>query len=279
MPNKNKKILKISILLKVKGNLIFLFTTMIKVVNNISKYSFTQHFLDNIVENNSKRPSIKQLVESSVEPIVKPVVELIVEPVVVRPPALIKKIVKNEFFSPRQKDNLFWCLYIIKHGFAAYDMLGDKYFSNEKIEKFNYIELLRKNKAMLKENKIKPLSEIEDNIANSACISIKTLSALALLENINIVIVFKKTYCEFINNAENQTHIIHKIGDKYKYELDPIVHTYKDYLKIASFENPLMPISSYKISELVELCIKIGIADIKQSKSNLYQSIITNLKN
>ena len=227
---------------------------MNKVVNNISKYSFTQQFLNTIVY-------------SYAEPIDRKIV--------------VKKCIKNDFFTPPQKDNLFWCLYIIKHGFTTYDMLGDKYFSNEKIEKFNYIELLRKNKSILKENKIKPLSEIEDNIANGERISIKTLSALALLENINIIIIFKKTYCEFINNAENQIHVIHKIGDKFKYEFDSTnIQSYKDnYLKILSFENPLMPISSYKISELVNLCSKLGITNIKQTKGNLYQLIITNIKN
>ena len=230
---------------------------MNKVINNISKYSFTKHFLNSIIY----------------------AVEL----------KKCAKIVKTlEFFSPPQKDTLFWCLYIIKHGFLAYDILGDKYFSNEKMEKFKYIELLRQNKAILKEHKIKPLSEIEDNIANNECISIKTLSALVLLENINIMIIFKKTYCEFINNPENPIHIIHKNdthnkNDKYKYELVQNLtklQFYKDnYINVSSFENPLMPISSYKISDLTELCNKIGIIDIKQSKNNLYQLIITTLKN
>ena len=258
---------------------------MNKVVNNISKYSFTQHYLnsayesiENIQTYSAPAPAPLHLIQPHLipprsihPPLIPPCFKRVSEP----------KVVKNDFFTPQQKDTLFWCLYIIKHGFTTYDMLGDKHFSNEKIEKFNYIEMLRKNKATLKENKIKPLSEIEDNIANSECISIKTLSALALLEKINIIIIFKKTYCEFDNNIENPTHIIHKIVNKYKYELDSAnIQSYKDnYLKIISFENPLMPISSYKISELVELCAKIGITEIKQSKSNLYQLIITNIKN
>jgi hypothetical protein len=48
---------------------------------------------------------------------------------------------------------------------------------------------LRKNKDILRIHKIKPLTELEDDLANKDKISIKTFVALCIFENINILLV------------------------------------------------------------------------------------------
>lgn len=80
-------------------------------------------------------------------------------------PILLKS--NHDFFYPEQKDQLFWCYYIIKNGFAAYEYPGTTSYANEKKEKFECIELLRKNKQTLKENKIKNIKEdVEDELGS-----------------------------------------------------------------------------------------------------------------
>ena len=68
---------------------------------------------------------------------------------------------KETMYRPKQKDSLFWCFYILKYGFSNYEMeINNQYFVVEKNEKFKYIELLRKNKDLLKLHKIKPLTNV-----------------------------------------------------------------------------------------------------------------------
>jgi hypothetical protein len=103
---------------------------------------------------------------------------------------LVKETVapkKETIYRPRQKDSLFWCFYILKNGFSNYEMeINNQYFVVEKTEKFKYIDLIRKNKDILKLHKIKPLTELEDDLANKDKISVKTFFALCILENINV---------------------------------------------------------------------------------------------
>ena len=95
---------------------------------------------------------------------------------------VFQKNYKNKIetmYKPKQKDSLFWCFYILKNGFFNYEMeINNQYFVVEKKEKFKYIEVLRKNKDILKIHKIKPLTELEDDLANKDKISIIFICSL-----------------------------------------------------------------------------------------------------
>ena len=95
-----------------------------------------------------------------------------------------KKNETNEnIYKPYRADSLFWCFYILKYGFSKYEMeVGNQHFPIEKKEKFKYIDELRKqnNKDLLKIHKIKPFTELEDDLANKDKISIKTFVPITL---------------------------------------------------------------------------------------------------
>lgn len=176
---------------------------------------------------------------------------------------------KETMYTPKQKDSLFWCFYILKHGFSNYEMeINNQYFVVEKKEKFKYIELLRKHKDLLKLHKIKPLTELEDDLANKPRISIKTFFALCALENINILLVNKRKVYELLCNDIDDTHpinIVHRNNETYEHsiELEPtqeIIKKYRDtYYKMSSFDATLKSMGSYKLEELMELCKKLDI--------------------
>ena len=87
---------------------------------------------------------------------------------------------KDTIYKPGKKDSLFWCFYILKYGLSKYEMeVGNQHFTIEKQEKFKYIDEIRKtnNKDLIKTHKIKPLSLLEDDLANQERISIKTFFA------------------------------------------------------------------------------------------------------
>ena len=228
---------------------------------NINRY--TKHMIQNVLEPKSSTKNIKQTNKEQInkEPINKSVKE--------------KK--KETMYKPKQKDSLFWCFYILKNGFFNYEMeINNQYFVVEKNEKFKYIEILRKNKDILKIHKIKPLTELEDDLANKDKISIKTFFALCIFENINILLVNNRKIYEFFFDEKNPIHIVHRNNKTYEHsiELDTtneIIQKYRDtYYKMNNFETTLKSMASYKLDELIELCKKfnINIEECKDSQKD-----------
>ena len=258
--------------------------------DNISR--FTKHMIPIGLKPTQKKhyeePTQKKHYE---EPIVtKNIVEKLVTKLVIQVPIQKQipiqappkpKIVskKETIYRPRQKDSLFWCFYILKNGFSNYEMeINNQYFVVEKTEKFKYIELIRKNKDILKIHKIKPLTELEDDLANKDKISVKTFFALCVLEDINVLLVDKRKIFEITCidiDDKHPVNIIHRNSKTYEHhiELDvtPImVQQYRDtYYTMSSFDATLKSMGSYKLDELTDLCKKLNITiDSNEKTSN-----------
>jgi hypothetical protein len=173
--------------------------------------------------------------------------------------------------------------------------INNQYFVVEKNEKFNYIDLLRKNKDLLKIHKIKPLTELEDDLANKDKISIKTFFALCILENINVLLVNKRKVYELLCCDTDEKHpinIVHRNSELYEHsiELDvteEIIKKYRDtYYKMSIFDTKLKSIGSYKLEELTDLCKKLDInidecnnnkgGKKKITKKDIYELLVLN---
>lgn len=198
--------------------------------------------------------------------------------------------IKPDIYRPKQKDTLFWCFYILKYGYSKYEMeVNDTYFVTEKTEKFKYVSSIREKKEMLKIYKIKPLTEIEQDLTNSEQISLKSFFALCVIENINIIVIDKRKYYECIVNDDEEINIISKddTTNNYVIQLNVTkekIQNYRDnYYKIDSFDSNLKAISSYKVEDLYKICQKLNI-DINKLKENkkkitkkdLYEAIVMN---
>jgi hypothetical protein len=195
----------------------------------------------------------------------------------------------SSFFIPQEKDGLFWCFYVIKYGFAAYEYPGTTSFVNEKTVKFNLIEELRKKKQILKTKKIKNIKEeVEDDLANKNKIGMKTFIALCAAENINVLFIHKRKCFELMCEEDNPFHVIHwrENPEKYCYEIDGSKETLDKYrttlFKWESLEKPLKAMSSYKVDELLDLCKKLGLEEklaclSKKTKKDLYELLIMNI--
>jgi hypothetical protein len=211
---------------------------------------------------------------------------------------LINKINNNKYkeetiYKPKQKDSLFWCFYILKHGYSNYEMeINNQYFTIEKREKFNYIEMLRKNKDLLKIHKIKPFTELEDDLANKDKISVKTFFALCILENINVLLVDKRKIfeltCTDIDN-KHPVHVVHRNRKNYEHYIelnvtDNVLKNYREtYYKSSTLDASIKSIGSYKCDELIELCKKLDInISVKQegkkklTKKDIYEILVLN---
>ena len=189
----------------------------------------------------------------------------------------------NGHFVPPQDDKLFWCYFVIKYGLHSYDLLGTHFFETEKKLKFESIEEIRNKKEFLKANQFKPINSFEDDLANNNVISLKTFMALLCIENKNIVFIEDKKIYISIRNENDDVFVLYKKENNVSYyELDlhfdkTTLNTFKEtYIVVPSFSIKLKAISSYKVEELKEMCVKFGInipSTNKILKKDLYDKI------
>jgi hypothetical protein len=201
-------------------------------------------------------------------------------------------------FCPKEKDKLFWCFFIMKHGFVEYEKLRldiDKHESInmvvEKKLKIEYVDKLRENKAIIKKYKIAPLSDVENYLVNENMIDVNTFLILCILEELSVLYLRKNTYYElsFVNSdtesPSNKQHVIVCHSPfKYTYESEKTpaeIETYKNtYYKLDQIDKPVKGFSSYKLPELVDICNKLSLDVVNQStlkkktKQELYETII-----
>jgi len=196
---------------------------------------------------------------------------------------------KERFFYPQQKDQLYWCFFIMKNGFTAYEYPDVSSFVNEKNDKINCVTMLRENKQQLKGKKIKNIKEhVENELVNCSTITMKTFIALCIVANINVLYIQKRKCFEMIFDEDSPIHVVHDmLNDKYCYEPDAskeqIEHYRKTMFKWESIEKPLKAVGSYTSDELVELSKQLGLETMKngenkkKTKNELYEQIVLNI--
>ena len=254
-----------------KGNIIFDLQDYMFTSKNIQRY--TKHMIQ--IDIKPKSVTVEKM-----DKLIQPQKQIFEKKIdkLIQPQKQIFEKKKDTIYKPKQKDSLFWCFYILKNGFSNYEMeINNQYFIVEKNEKFKYIEILRKNKDLLKIHKIKPLTELEDDLANKDKISIKTFFALCMLEHINILLVNKRKVYELLctdNDNNHPINIVYRNGETYEHSIqldvnEDIIKKYREtYYKMSSFDATLKSMGSYKLEELLDLCKKldINIDDYKNNK-------------
>lgn len=201
----------------------------------------------------------------------------------------------HNYFTPMQKDTLFWCFYIIYNGYQAYEY-ETNYFTAEQQFKIQTIERVKKgeNKHILKENKISK-NFLEGGLMTN--IKPKILHALCLFYNINIFYIHKKTYYEILTNIDKPIHVIKYNNDTNNYSVGlhidtnitekkmlidylPYIEQIKSsFLKLDNLDKPLKAITTYSVGDLVKICEKLDISILndsnkKKTKAELYANIL-----
>jgi hypothetical protein len=206
-------------------------------------------------------------------------------------------VLNTNIYKPMKKDSLFWCFYILKYGFSKYEMdIGSQHFLVEKTEKYANIDLLRtkQNKDLLKINKIKPLSDLEDDLANKERISIKTFFALCVIEKMNILLVDNRKIYQSINNDSPIINVIHRNSKTYEHHIElnvsneTITEFREKYYNVSGFDKALKSMTAYKVDELQDICKQLNINILenvkdtvnakpkKLTKKDIYELIIQN---
>ena len=199
----------------------------------------------------------------------------------------------NGKFVPRQRDSLFWCFYIAKHGLDQFHMINN-YFIQENDFKISTVELARKEKAYLKAFKVK-LGLFESQLVNEKQIGFSMMQALCILYKVNIILVRKRSYLDFCYFPENQVFLVEETkkpggGIFYSIEKNATLEHYdgnikkikEELWKQESIEKPLRAVSAYKVGELQEICERLKLpltnsSGKNKTKQELYSSIIDNI--
>lgn len=195
----------------------------------------------------------------------------------IRPETVTKPT--DAIFEPREKDSLFWCFYIMKHGQTAYDMLDHRNFVVEKKLKIEYVEKIRNDKQQIKLHKFTTLTHLESNLANDDRIDLPTFLSLCVFENLNVNVVKKRTYFELLMNDGVESHTIHCL-ENHKHGYNQIIPDKPTLLKIDNIVKPLKAIASYKVPDLLIFCEKLKIETTNpdtnktKTKNDLYESIV-----
>ncbi len=192
---------------------------------------------------------------------------------------------KEKFYKVSQTDSLFWCFYIMKNGFSNYEMeIGNQHFVIEKSTKLKYVEQLKNFKDQLKLHKIKPYSEIEDDLANKEKISIKTFFALCVVEGLNAILVDKRKIYQILC-SDSPMNIIHRdpVTGTFSIETDINSEIVKNYLynyyMMSSYDDGVKSMASYKVEEILDLLkrIKVEVDKTKKmSKKDYYELLVQN---
>lgn len=193
----------------------------------------------------------------------------------------------DEYFFPSQKDALFWCFYIAKHGFFEYELNKINSFKIEKDMKILAVEKLREKKAILKEKKIK-LRSIEADLITKQYIDAYCLQALCIAFDVSIKYVNDKCYYNFYYGDDNISLVQNKKTQnakyfvKYKPTKDELNKIDLEYFYIENISKPILGQNNYTLSALQDVCSKLDIP-IKDNngkryvKKKLYDAIVATI--
>ena len=203
----------------------------------------------------------------------------------------------NPFILPKQKDTLFWSLFIAKYGYAEYIQVDRNYGMKELEIKSQVANFLKANPTRMKDTNYKVTKILIQEIMSELMTIQKETSMFCLLAiivffDMNIIMIehTSRFLVEFqSNNTETTPTFLIQRDDKGRYHIkcDPITIDEIKVLKeerlcLENFMKPIKPISSYKVNEIEEILQKIGVfkegeKDLKMKKQDLYELLKKNV--
>ena len=108
-----------------------------------------------------------------------------------------------------------------------------------------------------------------------------SIKALCHLKDINVFYIDEKKYYEIMTNSEKPIYLIEKVegrfGLKQKIPIEKIEYYREHYWKLENLDKPLKAVSSYKASELKDICKRLHIESLNLTKPKMYEKILSKL--
>jgi hypothetical protein len=201
-------------------------------------------------------------------------------------------------YTPKQKDKLFWCFFILLYGKVEYDYTTHV-FETEKKFKIQSVEKLREMKMILRQYKLK-YSDIEAELVSLPKITIKGIHALCILYKISVIYVKGNIYyilgatnehscyknCVIVEYSHTQSKTYQKTHTQSNTQIgirldasDAYIENIRNTkIRIKNYNKPMLSIASYTLPVLHEMAeiLKITIYNEvgkKKLKKQLYQEV------
>jgi len=192
--------------------------------------------------------------------------------------------IKSRGFSPRDRDALFWCIFVYQYGEMEYEMIRTNYGKRKVDEKMKIYSWLKDNKSAIKTYPSMKITNVmyQEMLSELMCVQSDTgflsIIAFSLYYKINIYLVneVKKTYLEFLGQGEVESKakpcFLYRLDRGYRLSDEP--QNLESMIKLESYQKPLKAISNWKLVELEEVAKKIGMENCSSMKKpELYQTI------
>jgi len=201
----------------------------------------------------------------------------------------------KDFIKPKQKDTLFWCLYIAHHGYNEYVELRNNYGMKQIEIQEKIGQHIRKNMVLLKNVNTRITKAVAQEIlsellTDSKKTSFPVLYAYAIYYNMNLILMHpsRKYYIEILSDSilEDVPMYVLQKGEYEQYSINETPITEEEYVQICtnkfkldSYIRPLKAIGNYKADELRDIAEKIELdMTIKRTKPELYHAVTEKLK-
>jgi len=199
-----------------------------------------------------------------------------------------------EYKKPKQKDTLFWCLYIAKYGYDEYTEIQTHYGTKQLEIQQKIGNYIRNNMVLLKNvntriTKAAAQEILSELLTDSKTTSMHVLYAYAIYYNMNLILLHPSTeyYLEIQSDTmeDVDTYLLQK-DDRQQFSICESPLTEQEYKEIVdtkyrleSHLRPLKAIGNYKVDELYEVAEKVKMdLTVKLTKPELYNAITEKIK-
>lgn len=258
--------------------------------NIMSETTFIDDIRGLMLTNDLKKKYRKIPSENAFDVITKPIPPLTINSTVVE-----KQEDNSEYIKPNQKDTLFWCLYIAKHGYNDYLQIQINYGMKQIEYQERISQYIKKNLVLLKNvntriTKACAQEIISELLTETKKTSFPVLYAYAIFYNMNLILLHpsKKYYIEILSDNFEEDIPIYVLQkgeyDDYSINETPLSKEEYNHIKETKFKldnhlRPLKAIGNYKVDELHNIAEKVEIdMTVKYTKPDLYRIITEKIK-
>jgi hypothetical protein len=239
------------------------------IVQSLHPYVFTKDAPQSIVS--------KEINQVQIEP-KKP------DPPIVKPVASTRD---TDYFTPIQKDSLFWCLYVAMYSYGEYNAIHRNYGLKKMELNQEILDFLKDNTHLLKQvnhkfTKVAVTELLADLSINQQSTSFVNVYAYLSFYKCNVYIINneKQSYLPFIFDNELPSFFIYVDGFKqYKLRLEPVSSSDIEQLDqhfvcLEGLNKTLKSLSAYKIADLTTIMEKLNLSSSKLKKNDMYTTIL-----
>jgi hypothetical protein len=183
------------------------------------------------------------------------------------------------------------------HGIEKFECV-ENHYTESNVFKFQMVEYIRAKKTMLKPHKI-TASSVEESLVHKPYINLECFQAIAVCYNLSVCIIQDRKIFE-VGRSDNDknTFILEKIRGKFglyigigagaRDKTALLNHVREKYWSMENITAPIRSISAYKLQDLIDICRKLEISEIKvilgdfgsiasqkkKTKPELYEEIV-----